>query len=120
MNTLNKTEIQDFVDYLRFTGYTFEVEEKGDKYKKLIILLDGHFLPNTHYYNIEKKWGCQCRLYFYNFEKLPDAIKKKLVSSYNYGGPKGSRGPYTLRISDNDFIFKLVKDHGFRVGAYKK
>lgn len=118
MNTLTAKEIQDFVNYLRLTGYTFEVEEANGKYKNLVNLLDGYFINNAHYYEIENKWGCECRLYFYDFENLPKPIKNKLVSSYYYGGPNGSQGPYTIRINDTEFLLDLVKNHNFRTGAY--
>ncbi|MGL5725275.1 hypothetical protein [Cetobacterium sp.] len=118
MNTLTAQEIQDFVNYLKVTGYTFEVEEANDKYKKLVTSLDGTFKSNSHYYRITNKWGCECRLYFYNFENLPEPIKNKLVSAYYFGGPNGSSGPYTIRINDTEFILNLVRNYNFRTGAY--
>lgn len=115
---LEKKDLDYFWNYLQTTGYCFEVEEINSKYKDLVTLLDGRFIPNDHYYHIKKnKRGCQCRLYMYNFENFPEAIKNKIVSSYGYGGPRGGRnGKYTIRISDQEFLLLLVKEYGLRVG----
>lgn len=117
MINLTNEEINYFWKYINATGYCFEVEEANNKYKNLIIELEGNFIPNNHYYIQKNKWGCECRLYIYNFENLPEGIKNKIVSSYGYGGPDGERtGKYTIRINDNEFLLYLVQNYGLRVG----
>lgn len=121
MISLTPKELKEFIDYINVTGYTFEVEESNDKYKDLVTSIDGTFAQNDHYYKMtqQQKWGCECRLYLYNFENFPNAIRQKIVSSYGYGGPKGGRnGKYTIRINDTDFLLDLVKNHNLRVGEY--
>lgn len=121
MKKLNLTasETQEFINYLKATGYTFEVEEANNKYKNLVKDIDGIFIDSPHYYKIENKWGCECRLYFYDFENFPKLIREKIVSSYGYGGEKGGKiGKYTIRINDTDFLLRLVKKYNFRVGEY--
>lgn len=120
MINLTDKETNYFWNYITAAGYCFEVEEKNSRYKDLVTRLDGKFEEDSHYYPISNKWGCQCRLYLYNFENFPDDIKNKIVSSYGYGGSNGSRNnKYTIRISDTDFLLKLVKNYGLRVGEYE-
>ena len=121
MISLTPKELKGFIDYINATGYTFEVEESNDKYKNLVKSIDGSFVQNDHYYEMtqKQKWGCECRLYLYNFENFPKAIRQKIVSSYGYGGAKGGRnGKYTIRINDTDFLRDLVENYDLRVGEY--
>ncbi len=119
-NVMSEIEIEKFYNYLKATGYIFEVEEvKGGKYSKLIKELEGSFNTSIeHYYIIDKKWGTECRLYFYEYENLPPYIKGKKVSSYNYGGAGGTSSQYNYRINDNNLLLKMVEKGLLRVGEY--
>lgn len=117
MIELTESSLNCFWNYIQATGYCFEVEEANRKYYNLVVSLDGTFIPNEHYYYQPNKWGCECRLYMYNFENFPEEIKNKIVSSYGYGGAKGERNSkYSIRINDTNFLLKLVKEYGLRVG----
>lgn len=83
------------------------------RYKKATGKVVSPGMPE-HYQSQRNKWGAELRVYF-NDPAMATALK---ASGVHVEGPrKGYKsGGYRYRFNDNKLWWKLVEDHGLRLG----
>ena len=72
--------------------------------------------PGTtnHYQSQKNKWGSELRIYFNDPGMAVSLAVSGLHVEYSRKGYRAQT--YHFRVSDNDFWWKLVEQHGLRLG----